>query len=100
MGLHPARAYRVTRAQSYLVRRVAPAARIVDVPLHNLRRFAIGRVVEVCRGNLDTARIFTGHRNRQTLVRYLQAQKGEAAELVTEFAWTRPSSSSSRTAGG
>jgi integrase len=67
-------------------------AKLEDVQVYDLRKFACGRVYEA-EPNLYVVQKYSGHRDIRTLAeRYLSASKIEAAELAGSITW-RPAKS-------
>ena len=73
----------------YPFRRACERARLDDVQVYDLRRFAAVRVQEHTR-SLSTTCEFSGHRDERTLLRYLSAPRGAAEELAGSIGWSTP----------
>lgn len=62
-------------------------AKVEDVQLYDLRRFACTEIVRAT-PSLEVAAQFTGHRETRTLLRYLYAGEDEALQMASEIGWS------------
>lgn len=67
-------------------KRIAKAAKVEPFQLYDLRRFACTQIVAQT-PTLAVAQLYTGHKLKQTLLRYVTSTEDQAAEYADRIGW-------------